>query len=808
MGPVGLVFGAELRRRWKSWLALAGLIALVGGLVLDAVATGSRTSSAFSRFVAAHGFDAIAFNDKPTPGLARLPEVASEIHASAPANGPLRCACSQKIASANFLLASVSARDLPRVVKLLSGRMPHPSKPDEVLASFTLQQLGLHVGSVVHVPTYTPAQTADALNSTGSPRGPVLALHVVGIEAAELEFPTGAAPSYDIWGTQALAASARPRSLIFDAYFVRLHHGAQDLPRFNADARSMHVLFSVGESAAADAVKTSIHPQAVGWWVLALLAGLAGLVVVGQAIGRQNVVESGEYPTLATLGLVPRQLVRLGMARNLTVAVAGAVGAVILATVLSPLTPVGEARQADPSVGLSFDALVLLLGALAIVAIVFLLGLWPAVRASHLDHGQVHEAAVRPSAIVTSLSAAGAPPSAVIGIRHALARGRGRATVPVGTALFGTVLAVMALCGTAVFGASLTRLTHTPALYGDPYQFEVTGFTGSADLQPLLTGLLTTLKHDRTVTRITLGTSQEIAVNGRTVDVLAGTPIRGTVLLSMVGGNFPKSDDQIALGSTTMHQVGAHIGSLVKVSMPGPAGGTTTAPFRVVAGVSIPGDVGSGGLGTGAAMTMHAYVNATCPPGPTRPKCQAELNQSINYAVLVGTVPGPRGQAAVARYLDAYRSFSASGPITPTSLVNFGEAINFPLILGVVLALFGAATLLHLLVVSVVRRRREMGLLKSLGFVNAQVIAAVCWQATTIAVVGIVIGVPLGVALGQVAWRAFATNLGVVPYPSVPVVLIAALVGGVLVIANLLAIAPAWAARSQPAGDLLRAQQQ
>ena len=462
LGPVGLVFHAELRRRWKSWLALAGLIGLVGGLVLGAVATGSRTSSSFSRFVAAHGFDAVAFNDGPAPGLARLPEVASEIRARVPTNGQLECACSQKVTSTNFLLASVSARNLPKVVKLLSGRMPDQSKPDEVLASFTLQQLGLHVGSLIRIPTYAPSQKAEALNNTGSPRGPVLTLHVVGIEAAELEFPTGAEPSYDVWGTQALAESTQTRSLMFDAYFVRLRHGARDLPRFNADARSMHVLFSVGESAAADAVKTSIHPQAVGWWVLALLAGLAGLVVVGQAIGRQNVVESEEYPTLATLGLVPRQLVQLGMARNLTVAVAGALGAVILATALSPLTPVGEARQADPSVGVSFDTLVLLLGALAIVVIVFLLGLWPAVRASHLDHGQVSEAALRPSAIATSLGAAGAPPSAVIGIRHALARGRGRATVPVGTALFGTVLAVMALCGTAVFGASLTRLTHTP----------------------------------------------------------------------------------------------------------------------------------------------------------------------------------------------------------------------------------------------------------------------------------------------------------------------------------------------------------
>jgi ABC-type lipoprotein release transport system permease subunit len=65
------------------------------------------------------------------------------------------------------------------------------------------------------------------------------------------------------------------------------------------------------------------------------------------------------------------------------------------------------------------------------------------------------------------------------------------------------------------------------------------------------------------------------------------------------------------------------------------------------------------------------------------------------------------------------------------------------------LAVFGAATLAHLLVVSVSRRRREIGLLKVLGFVNGQIASTVAWQATTLALVGVVIGVPLGVAAGQ-----------------------------------------------------------
>ena len=52
VGAVRLVFGAELRRRWRSWLILVVLIAVVAGLVLAAAAAGRRTATAFPRFVA------------------------------------------------------------------------------------------------------------------------------------------------------------------------------------------------------------------------------------------------------------------------------------------------------------------------------------------------------------------------------------------------------------------------------------------------------------------------------------------------------------------------------------------------------------------------------------------------------------------------------------------------------------------------------------------------------------------------------------------------------------------------------------
>jgi ABC-type antimicrobial peptide transport system permease subunit len=116
------------------------------------------------------------------------------------------------------------------------------------------------------------------------------------------------------------------------------------------------------------------------------------------------------------------------------------------------------------------------------------------------------------------------------------------------------------------------------------------------------------------------------------------------------------------------------------------------------------------------------------------------------------------------------------------------------------------ATLVHALVVSVTRRRRETGLLKTLGFVRRQVAFVVSWQTTTVALVGIVVGVPVRIALGRAIWQAFARNLGV---PTVSVVTgwaIVAVGGGALVVANVLAVGLAVAAsRFRPAA-LLRSE--
>jgi len=213
---------------------------------------------------------------------------------------------------------------------------------------------------------------------------------------------------------------------------------------------------------------------------------------------------------------------------------------------------------------------------------------------------------------------------------------------------------------------------------------------------------------------------------------------------------------------------------------------------------------GTGGLGTGAIFTLDGLLTPQCgrlPPGAAQNACRLRTVFGVGGDILVTAVPGPRGQADLARLARAYPA-EANLPYPPTSLVNFGE-VNFPLLFGLAVALFGAATLVHALVVSVGRRRRDTGLLKVLGFVRRQTAFATSWQTTTVAVVGLVVGLPLGIAAGRLGWDLFAGYVGFVAVPVVVAWGLIALAAGTIAVANLLAAGPAIAAaRIRPAAAL------
>jgi predicted lysophospholipase L1 biosynthesis ABC-type transport system permease subunit len=104
------------------------------------------------------------------------------------------------------------------------------------------------------------------------------------------------------------------------------------------------------------------------------------------------------------------------------------------------------------------------------------------------------------------------------------------------------------------------------------------------------------------------------------------------------------------------------------------------------------------------------------------------------------------------------------------------------------------------------RRRRDLALLKALGFTRAQLVWTVAWQSTIAVAIGVVLGLPLGTALGGWLWDLFARSIDAVPDAPVPALSLVLVAAAAFVLANSVAGFPgAYAART-PAALVLRAE--
>src|SRR5439155_7482485 len=152
-------------------------------------------------------------------------------------------------------------------------------------------------------------------------------------------------------------------------------------------------------------------------------------------------------------------------------------------------------------------------------------------------------------------------------------------------------------------------------------------------------------------------------------------------------------------------------------------------PFHIVGEGVFPSLSDAMGLGKGAAITPDGLKRAL-PPGQEAPPVDN---------VLIRLRPGV-DKARAAADLDRVVA-DAFGPGAyyvvrsekPVDLVNFGRVQSLPVLLAALLGTLAVATLAHLLVTSIRRRRRDLAVLKTLGFSSGQVRSTVAWQATTLA---------------------------------------------------------------------------
>ncbi|HVA07802.1 MAG TPA: FtsX-like permease family protein, partial [Acidimicrobiales bacterium] len=545
----------------------------------------------------------------------------------------------------------------------------------------------------------------------------------------------------------------------------------------------------------------SIRPEAIALGVFGGIVALAALLIAGQLIGRQLLRAAAERRVLRALGANPAMTAADGLLLLIGAVLLGALLAVVVAISLSPLAPFGPVRAVYPYGGFSFDWTVLGAGFAVLV-----LGL--ATAAVVLGYrGAPHRVAARAgdgdrtSRTMSAVSASGLPPAAVEGIRFALGRRGGSEAVPMRSTIVGIVLAIVVLIGTVTFGASLDHLVSDPVLYGWNWDYAL---VAGADIPQHQAAVLLNRDHD--IAAWSGDYTGTLDVGGTNIPVL-GTPPNASVSPSILSGHPIGSDGQIVLGALTLAQLHRYLGQTVRVSN----GVDPPVHLKIVGTAALPAlgsatggshlELGVGGV-VAYSLLPAAARNPFDNPVPGPNVTLVRLRNGVNRATALHSL-----QAIAHATTNVYNfGVFVSGVVRPAEIVNYRAMGGTPAYLSAGLAA-GALTALTLtLVASVGRRRRDLALLKTLGFSRRQVAATVAWHATISVVLGVAVGIPLGIALGRLLWNLFARNINVVPSPSVPVEWVLAVGFGAIVLANVVAAFPARVAARTPTALALRSE--
>ena len=772
-------------------VVVALLCGLLGAVSLAALAGARRTESAYGRYLdAVHASDAYVNIPSPDTALIRriesLPGVSSGVAWVGLDADPVIHGHVDASFVTNGFAGSVGGEFWTQdTVTVVAGKLPPIGSTRDVALTPGLARLfGVGVGGTV---TY---RFFNSLSLTNTPTGD--ATYRVG---AIVELPPALVDQFDDVESAILppaataAAERRPGAVAFSWVGARLQRGDAGLPAFQASLLHLASVVGGGYTFAVrrmdtvhQQVQEAIRPQAVAVAVFGLAALLSLLVLVGQSLSQLLERTSRQAGVLRAIGLSRAETAAacglggaLAILTGTLVAVAGAVA-------LSPLAPVGPVRQYDPARGVQFGVTVLLGGG-AVIAVLLLAAVawlsWRAVASAPRPSPRV----ARTRAVTASASV---PPQVALGISAALGAGE-RRRMWAWANIVGSVAAVTAVVTAFVFGASLNGLVTHPPRYGWNWNLLMQSQGGYGSFLPPNTTLATLGNGDgdldhlmSTITGIkgwsTFGFTQ-LPIDGRVVPVLgvathgglvepptvSGQPLTGTGAVPMVPVHA--GPDEIELGTSTLRQLGVHVGQDVTVGT-----GVTARHLRVVGIVTLP-SIGVQlsdhvSLGRGAMLAESTLMAIENIAGFQRNP--AEALSALPSTVAIDLDPGT-GAARVAQRLASADSIGSPGNVyrvprvRGAAIVNAGQMGGQPVALAVALAAAALIALSAALANSVRRRRRELAVLKTLGFTRAQMRVLVVAESCTLLLVAVGLGVPLGIGAGHLAWVSFAGALGVVP---------------------------------------------
>ncbi len=812
-------FRATLRHRWTSYVSLVLFIALLGGAAMGTIAGARNTESSFTRLIAEHnssqlfvpiqvynpqaGFDS-GYSAAAIEKVRRLPHVI-DVESMVGLNAFPLGTHGQMVPGDNGFSPNGSVDglefDQDRLI-LTQGRMPNPDVVDQFVADEgTVRDFGWHLDQMVTFDYYTNKASVASADT-----GPKVAGHfkvrLVGIGAIQVgNLVQDQVDNLDLQITLFTPALTR-KYLACCAADTIVGIQLKDGNRYDAQVTNayQHLFPKIGapaqnEPSVESRVAGSIRPEALALGIFGLVIALAALAIASQLIARIIRRIANEARILRAMGANPRTTFMDGLLGAATAIVIGSVLAVGVAIAVSPLAPIGPIR---PYLGAHVSADWTVLG-LGFAFFAVSLGVVTSLLAFRAQPHHAIRRATRTSRSNTGPTRwagnSGLPVAAVTGVGFALETGGGRRAVPMRSAILGAAIALIIVGATTTFATSLRTLVSSPQLYGWNWSAALNGGGGVGDIP---TAIYKPLAADTDISATSNAYFANLLIDGLSVPVMGEDP-GTTIQPPILSGHDLQTAGQIVLGTSTLTTLHKSIGDTVIVT----SKGTKRTTLRIVGTATLPayGQAGQVHL----EMGVGAVLNYTLiplfkrdiydlPPGPN--------------AILVRYRPGvtaAQGKKSILHAIEVAGGGSPAGnPLDqverPAQIVDYRSLGSTPIELGAILC-GGALVALGLtLLASVRRRRRDIALLKALGFSRRQVIVTVAVQSTIAVGLGVLIGLPVGILVGRTLWDVFANSIHAVPRVVIPTSTLLIIAAVALVLANVIAALPArLAAKTSPA---------
>jgi hypothetical protein len=827
-------FRANFARRWANYLTIVLLVGSIGGLALGSVAAARRTQSSYNTFLTSTNpsdLTMTVYAPNIASDLAHLPYVRHVGVSSYSVNAfpagrhglpafPEALENGTVIGSGS-LVGEYFTEDR---VALLAGRRANPKKANEFMAdALAARAMGWHVGESIRMYFYTDAQSGEpSFGVTKITPTVSLTMHLVGtIEPNDdvLLDEVDRKPELLIF-TPALTRQIVNNKVHYNTYALQLDHGVSDISAVEREIVTAlppgtTYTFHVNSAIAAE-VNRSLEPESISLGVFGLIAGLAALIIAGGLIARGLEREGEDFDILRALGGSPSMSATAGLLGPLAAVVVGTGLAVGVAIGLSPLSPIGPVRAVYPDVGFAFDWPVLGYGFVLLILLLSATTLGLILRRSRRVANRVRRLSAPLGSRAGRLAAdVGLPVTAVVGIRFALEPPGERDAAPVRSALVGAMLAVTIVVTTLTFGSSLSTLVSHPSLYGWNWSYALT--SNGNGVPPQATRLL---GRDPYVAAYSGDNFANAQINGVTVPIIL-TTYRAKVTAPILSGHEVTGAHQIVLGAETLQQLHKHLGQTVSVTYGTKKDYPVYVPptrMTIVGTATLPAVGGVFSLHT--SMGVGAMIPSSIEP-PAFKKFLHSKDETLDghSIVLVRLRSGASASLALSSLRTIARigqkdlnavpdgggsNVSVQSVLYPAEIENYRSIGVIPDLLALALALGAVVALGLTLVASVHRRRRDLALLRTLGFTGRQLLTAVAWQASVAGAIGAVFGIPLGIVVGRWLWTLFANNIYAVPRPTIPFLSLVIVALSAMVLANVVATLPGRSAARTSAAQVMR----